>query len=40
MEMQRRGEQPDMLVMCSVEQALLFALPLGEEAGAGLETED
>ncbi|KAJ7888017.1 hypothetical protein B0H13DRAFT_2342111 [Mycena leptocephala] len=39
-QMQRRGEQPDMLVTRSVEQASLFALSLGEEAGAGSETED
>jgi hypothetical protein len=35
--MQRRGEQPDMLVTRSVEQASLFALEEDAEAGAASE---
>jgi hypothetical protein len=34
------GEQPDILVTCSIEQASLFALGLEEEAGAWAEAED
>ncbi|KAJ7866283.1 hypothetical protein B0H13DRAFT_2352570 [Mycena leptocephala] len=37
LEMQRRGEQPDMLVTRSVEQASLFALEEDAEAGAASE---